>query len=1542
MLRQHHVRIQDLVSYLRGYDPAKPQSAEEWSKKESAGFEPGMLIFCLERVSAPSGLAFGKKETEGETYRVKDLCVVVGRDNNRSLVVNITASAFELRYLEVLMLEKARKAILDGKDFLYVAVKPAQALGDAKLREIEELGAMYAQGGSRRSLVVDASGPQEPAVALLAALGVKLSIGGIAKQVLDIGSICHMLFTPEGRQEDKNKSIVKSCFTPIPNNEPIGKSGQTSAVSPQQAPAAAPQQRIRPAAPPPQQPVQDWGAPPNTGWAQDIQTPPDTAAATPSFGYEQPAEPPQAFGFSQPPQQSPSFGYEQGAEASPPPNAGFGYDQSSPGSEPTPWNQAAGGPSGAFGLSGLNPFAPPDESETAEKTENHTDFANQFKDDLEKGLAGETTMKFDESQIGQAGSDKWAMEPPTDFASEAQKFAPPPDLPFTSPTQKYQDDQFPPSTVFNEQQFGNDHFKTPDFGSQVDLGPVNADLNAPPQEAFSSFPPIPPANLASDDVFQPPYASAITTGEFQLPTELTSKLDPQNQLFQASEESADSTAPGSSTASSESSPKGAAAEPTPPRAVPEVNFGFDAFNQQPPSEFVDSMFDATSGAFEKTSRAMSFDEEIEQQAAAKAATPPAPTKSSTNLPAQNWVMPTEEWAQATPSNDWGVDQAPGKSGDQQDWGQQSQGSGWAPEPGATGWAPEPTQTQAAAPAEPSASPAWSFEAAAQAPAWSPEAPEPEVKTSASWVPQTAKPTESPLTSSQTKEEEDEDEDTSDGAPSLFDRLNQQLQKGTISEIEPPPVVPVLPGSESEKAADSTAESAVKPLVSGLSPETIAAASESVPTSSEYASTPLPPSTVEPKEPKSEQNPPPLGVSKKNAPLILDWPSASENFAAAAETSDTLPAVPAAGIAAPGPSPAGQVSEPMTTTLPEGPPPLSTAASAAAVGDSEASGGIKHLAEALSGLMDSEEPSMSPFANMKLPAAEPVAPPVVPETVEAPTGEVVSQASAEAAQDLQSALSEPVSETTPVVSVDALPALESADASAAAQAVEAVATAEATTTEATATPAPLVEPAQQPEPAAEEEVEEEEEMSPSAVLAAKGFQEPRLVMNEMASLMSKLEQQVQKAAKRLNSRAEEIKQRLLAQVDSLVADCTQIEKESQRSTTNLSQRLIKQLDDVCEESRLKVSDVAANGRYTIKQLLTSNQTNVDETKNALYESLREACKQFRIETEALARTAENDLNDLVNTRTEELNNLVKNMNAQLDQTNSNYIEKLNARFERFKERMSDEASSVIRSLERNVRSMVEEIDGSWDRASDKLKTSKSDFEQTIQHSVKTAELNLSQSTRLILTNSLIPKLRERQQVLRMTAVDLSKRFSDESERQVSGQIHGLEASLGAARQQLQTLVDDCMSSIDSVGRGQQAGLEDIFKETSAHAERATAEVTDFLGKIETQINENEQTCKRLAEQSSIDNDPALSAERGEAIQRVQQLRQQATSELANAIDQGCEKLENLSNAIQNEVSAMRIEQTQAVRDAAENGLTRVRDAIQEAFSAIQAAREKYME
>ena len=120
-----YIKLQDVKPSLRFFDSKSVVSPEDWSKSQSKGFEPGMIIFCLEKVVPSPGLTVGKRE-DPDSFRVRDLSVVVGEDAGRSLVVNITASSYELRFLEVLMFEKAKKAILDERDFSFAIARPAK------------------------------------------------------------------------------------------------------------------------------------------------------------------------------------------------------------------------------------------------------------------------------------------------------------------------------------------------------------------------------------------------------------------------------------------------------------------------------------------------------------------------------------------------------------------------------------------------------------------------------------------------------------------------------------------------------------------------------------------------------------------------------------------------------------------------------------------------------------------------------------------------------------------------------------------------------------------------------------------------------------------------------------------------------------------------------------------------------------------------------------------------------------------------------------------------------------------------------------------------------------------------------------------------------------------------------------------------------------------------------------------------------------------------------------------------------------------------
>ena len=120
------------------------------------------------------------------------------------------------------------------------------------------------------------------------------------------------------------------------------------------------------------------------------------------------------------------------------------------------------------------------------------DFASQFKDDLEKGLAGEAAIRFEQDELAREQASKWTPEGPRAFSQEeySQKFAPPPDLDYDKiqETAAYTQQQFPPPTDFSNQQFNDQQFITPDFGQPF-----------APEPSGASTPPVVPAQDEEQD-----------------------------------------------------------------------------------------------------------------------------------------------------------------------------------------------------------------------------------------------------------------------------------------------------------------------------------------------------------------------------------------------------------------------------------------------------------------------------------------------------------------------------------------------------------------------------------------------------------------------------------------------------------------------------------------------------------------------------------------------------------------------------------------------------------------------------------------------------------------------------------------------------------------------------------------------------------------------------------------------------------------------------------------------------------------------------------
>src|SRR5438067_2281338 len=128
LLSRHNLSSATVAGYLRGYEAGMPIGPEDWASAESMGTPAGTLVCCLEKVQAM------EPEDTGESYRLTDLCVVVGADSDRPIAVILNFERYDLNFLDQFMAHRAAEAKHQGRNFQYVFVEPSQPASDQILQ----------------------------------------------------------------------------------------------------------------------------------------------------------------------------------------------------------------------------------------------------------------------------------------------------------------------------------------------------------------------------------------------------------------------------------------------------------------------------------------------------------------------------------------------------------------------------------------------------------------------------------------------------------------------------------------------------------------------------------------------------------------------------------------------------------------------------------------------------------------------------------------------------------------------------------------------------------------------------------------------------------------------------------------------------------------------------------------------------------------------------------------------------------------------------------------------------------------------------------------------------------------------------------------------------------------------------------------------------------------------------------------------------------------------------------------------------------------
>lgn len=457
-----------------------------------------------------------------------------------------------------------------------------------------------------------------------------------------------------------------------------------------------------------------------------------------------------------------------------------------------------------------------------------------------------------------------------------------------------------------------------------------------------------------------------------------------------------------------------------------------------------------------------------------------------------------------------------------------------------------------------------------------------------------------------------------------------------------------------------------------------------------------------------------------------------------------------------------------------------------------------------------------------------------------------------------------------------------------------------------------------------------------------FQEPKVVMNEMASLMSKLESQVARAAKKLAARASEVEKRLTTNLDNLLNAINTEDKDGYAELVVRSDSLAKQFESLFDNLKSELAEKAASSREQIKSNLPDYQKKIGKSENEQQDNLVEEFKENKTQFNNLVDNQESELNKLIEKELDILNKRIVTIDQTLEDASVNLGVQLEDYFHGFKERVHDQVTALLKSSDHHLDNLNKDIDRLMAESIEQLKLSKTEFFDRLNRLVKITEIALSRQVRKAHTQAFLPKMKERKQIIEAMMQEMLLTFAEHSFSQAKAQSEGAEHSLILAREQLKELVEERLAKLDVVGRNQQTGLEEIFRSVADPLEKNTDAVVQLIKQAESEINECEAVCTKLAQSYNLDNDPKLTSLRQDVYSKVDSLKTQLKGALESTLDDDCQKLEEVTKNYHVKLNNKRTELAQQVRSVSDKGLQNIRQAIHDAFQTIQSEREKYME
>lgn len=423
---------------------------------------------------------------------------------------------------------------------------------------------------------------------------------------------------------------------------------------------------------------------------------------------------------------------------------------------------------------------------------------------------------------------------------------------------------------------------------------------------------------------------------------------------------------------------------------------------------------------------------------------------------------------------------------------------------------------------------------------------------------------------------------------------------------------------------------------------------------------------------------------------------------------------------------------------------------------------------------------------------------------------------------------------------------------------------------------------------------------------------------------------------------EIQTRLHQDLDAKVTTLTTKDQQSLKNILSLRNVQSRRLNAAGDELKEELKVVSEAGCETIKDSSSTAASSINDMATSLSQEVLQAFEQLEKSTLGLATSFGEKAEAEQKLRMDEMSEILKALQAKLENTKTQHLKVLQGHHDLLERRLQELSQLSVSELTTTFERLVAELLLHKEDCVNRLNALSDELNETIVESMALCGLNIHMHAEHIATNAFIPRLMQYKQAVAASAQKLREQYKEEVEKAAALKLSELRPVLLSNREKIDTVVQNASTLKTNVEVGQKEAFEKMLVSLTEFVEAKLADAAKLAESSTQEFTSIDESVFALADAASIESHPELLEARQKVLTRLEHIGAQLQEGVNDSLRRQIAGMEDKSRMLQEELISSMEGDAYGVRKSLETSVSRVKQALEQAYHRIHALQNHYLQ